>query len=99
MEPNTNFDNQETMNETINEAVAVTPRVVVISETQLAAFRTQYSRQQIADYYGISSPEVYKAMVDFGMVEPKTKSTTPEYVIELVRDMVKIPLAPVSTEA
>lgn len=90
MEPNFNFD-QDQDNATLdnNTSETAAPRVIRISQTELAALRGQgYNRAAIANYYGITAQELYQVMVGFGMVKARTeKENLPSYIIEPVADM------------
>lgn len=88
MEPNFNFENE---NNNANDAavLATTPRTVVITEMELAGLRATYSKDQIAEYYGISKEDLQKVYVEFGMVKQRAKvqEELPSYVIQTVRNM------------
>ena len=90
MEPNLEFENNNTVEE--NNTMVATP-VIRISETELYGLRGKgYNRNQIANYYGVTTQELYQVMVGFNMVKARTTSEdAPAYIIEPVRDMVELP--------
>jgi hypothetical protein len=99
MEPNFNFDNddetltmeQKNNNEELSnqgaDIPAPTRRTVTIRESELRAYNSAgYNRTRIAEQYGVTPQDIYRAMVDFGMLEARTAKNNPEYVVELVHD-------------
>lgn len=84
MEPNYNFDQNNTTEPCTNE-----PRVITIKQSELGALRNQgYNRTTIAKYYGITPQELYQVMVGFNMVKQRTeKENLPSYVINPVNDL------------
>lgn len=89
MEPNYNFEQDNTTVSTGNQEESSSPRVIRISQVELGALRNQgYNRATIAKYYGVTPQEIYQVMVNFGMVKQRTeKENLPSYVIETVFDL------------
>lgn len=101
MESNVNFDNQNDgatastleVNQGGNYLEAagpfVAPRVVNLSQMQIAAMTAMgKSNEEIGAYYGVTSKEIYRAKVNFGMYKVReTNEPKVDYVINLNFDM------------
>lgn len=84
---------ENTINDSANTTTETTitnaPKVITLSQMEVLAFRAMSkSRAWMANYYGITSQEMYEAMVTFGIYENReSKESNPTYVVNYNFDM------------
>lgn len=101
MDPNYNFDNDQSTDVDVttmgnapettfagSEGVS-TPvtRTVDIRESDIRAMQNAgWNRERIAQHYNVAKTDIYRVMVEFGMVKERTNEKLPTYVINPIRD-------------
>lgn len=89
MEPNTDFDNNNTTTmpePTMDSSV----RVVNLSQKEIAAYTAMgWNNARLAKHFGVSTTDIYRAKERFGLytVRNPKAAKAPEYVINLHFDM------------
>ena len=63
-------------------------RIITLKKSALATYKAMgENNKSIADRYGISSTEVNDAMVEFGFVKSRKKTSGKDYIVEFVDDV------------